>query len=64
MAARSTTDIRWRELGWGTVIGGLVILTVAVLVEASAVSIVLASLITLGGVAAVLHARRDSRSER
>ena len=46
------------------VIGGFVILTVAVLVEAPAVSIVLASLITLGGGAAVLHARRDSRSGR
>ena len=56
------THVTWREFGWGAALGGLILLVFALVLDAPAVSVVLACLIALGGVAAVAYARTSGRS--
>ena len=61
-AGSSRTNVTWRDFGWGAAVSGVILLIVAVLLDAPAVSVVLAGLIALGGAAAVIYARTSGRS--
>ena len=56
------TDFTWRDFGWGALLGGLILLGVALVLDAPTVSVVLSCLIAVGGAAAVIYDRASRRS--
>ena len=54
-------DFTWRDFGWGALLGGLILLALALVLDAPAVSVVLSCLIAVGGGAAVVYDRASGR---
>ena len=58
-----TTDVGWRELGWGMIIAGTILTVISVLVDATT-GIVTSVGILAGGVVAVAYAMTHPRTRQ
>ena len=56
-----TTDIGWRELGWGMVLAGAILLAISLVVDAGTGKITSAGIL-IGGVLAVAYEAKERRT--